>query len=68
MIGPNSASKPVKLSFWSHDRTEIVPGSTIVVPHDPETYDTLQLVSGIGNILVQLAVSNAAVASINHYN
>jgi hypothetical protein len=37
-----------------------------VVPHDPETYDTLQLVNGIGNILSQLAISTAAIASINH--
>jgi len=35
------------------------------VPRDPDNYDTLQLVSGIGNILSQLAVSTAAIASIN---
>lgn len=67
VIGPNGASRPVRGSSWSYDKSEVVPGSTIVVPRDPETYDTLQLVSGIGNILSQLAVSSAAIASINHY-
>ena len=69
VITPNGSAKPVHLSSWRHENADITPGSTIVVPHDPETYDTLQLVNGIGNILSQLAISTAAIASINnnHY-
>jgi protein involved in polysaccharide export with SLBB domain len=65
VIGPNGAARPLRDSAWNHEDTNIVPGSTIVVPRDPDQYDTLQLVSGIGNILSQLAVSSAAIASID---
>ncbi|HCM84363.1 MAG TPA: SLBB domain-containing protein [Alphaproteobacteria bacterium] len=65
VILPNGASRPLSVSAWNHEETAIAPGSTIVVPRDPDNYDTLQLVSGIGNILSQLAVSTAAIASIN---
>jgi protein involved in polysaccharide export with SLBB domain len=68
VIMPNGAARPLRVSAWNHEDTSIVPGSGIVVPRDPDNYDTLQLVSGIGNILSQLAVSTAAIASINDNN
>lgn len=68
VITPNGAAHPLRVSAWNHEDTNITPGSTIVVPRDPENYDTLQMVSGIGNILSQLAVSTAAIASIDHNN
>ena len=66
VIAPDGAARPLHASAWKHEAMDITPGSTIVVPRDPETYDTLQLVSGIGNIVSQLAVSTAAIATIDH--
>jgi len=68
VITPSGASEPVHVSSWMHQAVNVTPGSTIVVPRDPDYFDTLQLVSGIGNIISQLAVSTAAIASIDHNN
>jgi protein involved in polysaccharide export with SLBB domain len=68
VIGPNGAARPLRASAWNHEAGDIVPGSTIVVPRDPDHYDTLQMVSGIGNILSQLALSAAAIESIDNDN
>lgn len=68
VVQPNGASRPLRVSAWNHQDTSIVPGSTIVVPRDPDHYNDLEMVSGIGNILSQLAVSTAAIASINDNN
>ncbi len=65
VIQPNGASRPLRVSAWNHEDSSIVPGSMIVVPRDPDHYNDLEMVSGIGNILSQLAVSTAAIASIN---
>lgn len=65
VVQPNGASRPLRVSSWNHEDSSIVPGSTIVVPRDPDHYNDLEMVSGIGNILSQLAVSTAAIASIN---
>ncbi len=68
ILQPNGAARPLNASAWNHEDSKITPGSTIVMPVDPDHYDTIQLVSGIGNILAQLAVSTAAVASLNDNN
>lgn len=65
VVQPNGASRPLRASAWNHEDSSIVPGATVVVPRDPDHYNDLEMVSGIGNILSQLAVSTAAIASIN---
>ncbi len=65
VVMPNGAAQPIQVSSWNHEPLVVPPGATVVVPRDPEYIDTLKLTTSIGNILTQLAVSSAALASIN---
>lgn len=63
VVYPNGVSKPITLSSWGGDRNlSIPPGSAIVVPTDLSPYDSLTLVSAIGDIFRNLAVSAASIA------
>lgn len=63
VVYPNGVSKPIKLSSWGGDRNlSIPPGSAIVIPTDLSPYDSLTLISAIGDIFRNLAVSAASIA------
>lgn len=63
VVYPNGVSKPITLSSWGGDKNlSIPPGSAIVVPTDLSPYDSLTLVSAIGDIFRNLAVSAASIA------
>lgn len=63
VVYPNGVSKPISLSSWGGDRNlSIPPGSAIVVPTDLSPYDSLTLISEIGDIFRNLAVSAASIA------
>lgn len=63
VVYPNGVSKPITLSSWGGDRNlSIPPGSAIVIPTDLSPYDSLTLVSTIGDIFRNLAVSAASIA------
>ena len=63
VVYPNGVAKPITLSSWGGDKNlSIPPGSAIVVPTDLSPYDSLTLVSGIGDIFRNLAVSAASIA------
>ena len=63
VVYPNGVSKPITLSSWGGDKNlSIPPGSAIVVPTDLSPYDSLTLVSSIGDIFRNLAVSAASIA------
>jgi hypothetical protein len=63
VVYPNGVSRPVKLSSWGGDRNlSIPPGSAIVVPTDISPYDGLTLVTAVGDIFRNLAVSAASIA------
>lgn len=63
VVYPNGVSKPISLSSWGGDRNlSVPPGSAIVVPTDLSPYDSLTLISEIGDIFRNLAVSAASIA------
>jgi len=63
IVYPNGVAKPITLSSWGGDKNlSIPPGSAIVVPTDLSPYDSLTLVSAIGDIFRNLAVSAASIA------
>jgi len=63
VVYPNGVAKPITLSSWGGDKNlSIPPGSAIVVPTDLSPYDSLTLVSAIGDIFRNLAVSAASIA------
>ncbi|MDG1020587.1 MAG: SLBB domain-containing protein [Emcibacteraceae bacterium] len=63
VVYPNGVAKPITLSSWGGDKNlSIPPGSAIVVPTDLSPYDSLSLVSAIGDIFRNLAVSAASIA------
>lgn len=68
VVMPNGAAQPIQVASWNHEPLVVPPGATLVVPRDPEYIDTLKLTTSVGNILTQLAVSSAALASINNNN
>jgi len=63
VVYPNGVAKPIRLSSWGGDRNlSLPPGSAIVIPTDLSPYDNLKLISEIGNIFRNLAVSAASLA------
>ena len=68
VVYPNGVAKPITLSSWGGDKNlSIPPGSAIVVPTDLSPYDSLTLVSAIGDIFRNLAVSAASIAVLVRY-
>ncbi|MBL4800984.1 MAG: SLBB domain-containing protein [Emcibacter sp.] len=63
IVYPNGVARPVSFSSWGGDRNiSIPPGTAIVVPTNLSPLDTLTLVTEIGNIFRNLAVSAASIA------
>ncbi|MCC3859698.1 SLBB domain-containing protein [Pseudemcibacter aquimaris] len=63
VVYPNGVSKPISLASWGGDRNlSLPPGSAIVVPTDLSPYDGITLISEIGDIFRNLAVSAASIA------
>ena len=65
VVLPNGAAQPLSINHWNYDATQIPPGSTIVVPRDPAPFDIYNFTHDITSIFSNLAVSAAAVATIN---
>lgn len=61
VLKPDGSAQPLKISFWNHERTALVPGSTIIVPRDPEPFHFFRFTQNVGGLLSQLAVAAAAV-------
>jgi protein involved in polysaccharide export with SLBB domain len=54
---PDGSAQPLQVSAWSHHATFIPPGSTIVVPRDPEPFDFIESAKDISQILSNLAIT-----------
>lgn len=67
VVLPNGEAQPVSLTdYWGDDRISIPPGSTIVVPRDAEPFNLLNFTYDIADIFSNLAISAAAIATINN--
>ena len=57
VIYPDGAAQPLEVSAWNFNPIKIPPGSTIVVPRDPEPFDFIQSAKDVSQILSNLAVT-----------
>lgn len=64
IIFPNGEASPLRLGSWTRDDTPVPPGSTIVIPRDPQPFNWLNLTKDLLSITRDLAVSAASVAVI----
>ena len=65
LVLPNGIARPLKTSFWQYRQEAIPPGSVIVVPRDVAPYTALLLTERITTIVSNLALSAAALVTIN---
>ena len=65
LVLPNGEARPLQQSFWKYQRESIPPGSVIVVPRDVSPFTGLLLTERITSILSNLALSAAALVTIN---
>lgn len=61
VIYPDGRAAPISANYWEHTPVLIPPGSTIVVPRDPEPFDFLAFADSITGILGQIALTAASV-------
>jgi protein involved in polysaccharide export with SLBB domain len=57
VVYPDGSAQPVDISSWNSDDLFIPPGSTIVVPRDPEPFDFIQSAKDVSQILSNLAIT-----------
>jgi protein involved in polysaccharide export with SLBB domain len=66
VVLPNGTAQPLSVSAWNYEARMIPPGSTIVVPRDPLPFDWLTLSRDLTGIISNLAVTAAALSTINN--
>ena len=65
LVLPNGSARPLQTSFWNYRSEPIPPGSVIVVPRDAAPMTGLLLTERIASIVSSLALSAAALVTIN---
>jgi protein involved in polysaccharide export with SLBB domain len=65
VVRPDGSALPLRVSSWNHTPTMIAPGSTIIVPRDPEPFEFFKFAQNIGSLFTQLAVSAAAITVLS---
>lgn len=65
LVLPNGIARPLRRSFWTARNDSIPPGSVIVVPRDVAPFTPLLLTERISSIVANLALSAAALVTIN---
>ncbi len=55
VIYPDGSAQPLQVSSWNYKPVMIPPGSTVVVPRDPEPFDFIQSAKDVSQILSNLA-------------
>ena len=66
IIAPDGSSIPIRKGIFASTQSDILPGSTIVVPRDPRPFDWLILTKTIAPIFANLATSAAAIAALDN--
>lgn len=64
LLLPDGRAQPLSLSSWNHAPSAVPPGSTLVVPRDPQPFEFLDLGKTIVNIIGQIALTAASIAVI----
>jgi polysaccharide biosynthesis/export protein len=61
VLRPDGSALPLRVSSWNHTASWIAPGSTIIVPRDPEPFEFFKFAQNLGSLFTQLSVSAAAI-------
>lgn len=67
VVFPNGEAQPADISFWNFTPMHIPPGSTVIVPRNPEPFDLLKASGSIASILGNLALTAASIAVVSRY-
>jgi len=57
VLYPNGSAQPLQVNAWNYNPIFVPPGSTIVIPRDPEPFDFIQNAKEVSQILSNLAVT-----------
>lgn len=57
VLYPDGSAQPLQVSAWNHKSVLIPPGSTIIVPRDPEPFSFIESAREVGQILSNMAVT-----------
>ncbi len=57
LLYPNGRAEPLQVNAWNHKPVFIPPGSTIIVPRDPEPFSFIEGAREVAQILSNLAVT-----------
>ena len=57
VIFPDGSAQPAGNSYWEHTNLKIPPGSTIIVPQNPEPFDFIESAKNITQILTNIAIT-----------
>lgn len=57
VLYPDGSAEPLVIGMWNHKSVKIPPGSTVVVPHDPEPFNFIQTAKDFSQILSNLAIT-----------
>ncbi|MCB1532942.1 MAG: SLBB domain-containing protein [Alphaproteobacteria bacterium] len=68
VLYPDGSAQPLRVSNWNHSAAFIPPGSTIVVPRDPEPFDFIQSAKDISQILSNLAITAIFIDDVRDSN
>lgn len=66
VIYPDGSARPLKLGMWNFESQDIPPGSMIIVPRNAAPLNKLLLSERILSIFSSLAISAAALVTINN--
>ena len=66
VILPNGKAATPSLFLFGSKSTEILPGSTIIVPRQSRTFDSIALIETVTPILANLSVTAASIAAISN--
>ncbi len=64
VLYPDGSAQPLQVSAWNYSPAMIPPGSTIIVPNDPEPFDFIESAKEISQILSNLAITGIFIDDI----
>lgn len=64
VVYPDGSAKPLSVSLWNHGDDFIPPGSTIIVPRDPQPFSFIEGAERVSQILANLAISGLYIEAI----
>ncbi|HPF79205.1 MAG TPA: SLBB domain-containing protein, partial [Alphaproteobacteria bacterium] len=68
VIYPDGSAQPLHVNAWNHNATFIPPGSTIIVPRDPQPFNFIESAERVSQILANLAISGLYIDAIGDNN